>query len=63
MSVLTKLVRERQEWANRQKVLVARQIHTRIITEYLMLGFLFMLPYLAFLFRDDLELIFRYLLR
>ena len=62
MSVLTKLVSERQEWADRQKVLVARQTHTRVITEYLMLWVLFMLPYLAFLFRDDLELLFRHLL-
>ena len=62
MSVLTQLVRERKEWADRQKVLVERQTHAKVITEYLMLGVLFMLPYLAFLYRDELELLFRYLL-
>ncbi|MDD4872593.1 MAG: hypothetical protein PHR77_18745 [Kiritimatiellae bacterium] len=62
MTVLTKLVQERQEWVNRQKVLVARHNHARMVTEYVMMVILCMLPYIAFMFWDRITALIRSLL-
>ncbi|OGV69261.1 MAG: hypothetical protein A2283_21740 [Lentisphaerae bacterium RIFOXYA12_FULL_48_11] len=61
MSVLTKLVREREEWINRQKVLVARNHQAKMIMDYVTATFICMLPFIVFMFRDKILLMMRYL--
>lgn len=63
MSVLSKLIREREEWTNRQKVLVARHHHTRMIMDYVTAAFICMLPFIVFMFRDKILLMMRHLMQ
>jgi hypothetical protein len=62
MTVLTKIVQERQEWANRQKVLVARHHHTKMVVEYVTMLILCLLPYIAFMFWDKIASLVRLLI-
>jgi hypothetical protein len=62
MTVLTRIVQERQEWANRQRVLVARHNHIRMVMEYVVMMSLCMLPYIAFMFWDRIATLIRSLL-
>lgn len=62
MSVLSKMIRDREEWANRQKVLVERHNHTKVVADQLMAVFICMLPFIVFMFRDKILLLLKHLM-
>lgn len=62
MSVLSKMIKERAEWANQNRVIAARQHQTRIIADYLMTVVFCILPAILFVFRDKIILMIKTLL-
>jgi hypothetical protein len=52
MTVLTRLIKEREEWANRHRVIAQHQQHITVIRDYIMILIMFILPYLVYIFRD-----------
>jgi len=57
MSVLSKIVRERAEWSNQQKVIAERHYHAKILLEYITLTILCILPCLVYAYRDKIGMI------
>ena len=53
MSVLANIVRERQEWATRQKSAV-RHSHTRVFSDYVGIVLVLVVPYAVYIFRDKI---------
>jgi len=61
MSVLSNIVRERQEWACRQKIMTVRPSNVRTLTEYLTILLFLVLPYAVFIFRDKIVMMIKML--
>jgi hypothetical protein len=62
MSVLNNIVRERQEWINRQKAIATRYSHAKVVTEYVMTVLFLTLPYIVFLYWDRITALLKGLL-
>ena len=62
MTVLTRLIKEREEWANRHRVIAQHQQHVTVIRDYIMILIMFILPYLVYTFRDKIDMLIKLLL-
>jgi len=62
MSVLREIIKEREDWANQQKVIDERRHHTKAFVDYLMTVIFCVLPALIIVFWSKIVLLIKTLL-